>query len=621
MIRLLPIVSLLLVSIILMVPLWAFADTYQYRVPISIYNNGSADQGPVGIIVSLNNAQMVELGYINAAGLNTNFVAGTADQAYTLTDESVGIFIESISGYQTNSYNYRLGNFPGQSGLPVIVGPTGNITVADDSDMELGNNFNITLSGYIDTSAGSDKYLLRKLGAFSILVPSVNNITAGIFNSGSASDESSDSDSYLLYTDAVYATAWGAAVAEGEDDSGDYVNIGQTDAYAIYRSFFHFPTGDLPDDAIVTSSSLRVYCSSDYSDTDFFLTIQNGQPTYPSDPVVVADYDESFYSGNGGSLTTVGLVESGWNTITMNATGMGWINVTGDTKLSIRSSREIAGTVPTGDEYIRVYSQDFTTMSYEPEIFVNYTSESLTVTANGVSSGEHTINVTADTTNLKLYVDGSEEDSTALGGGSVLDNGNDWYLDQNGVMPYLTSYQHYVGGVQKCWFEPTVMASSTNLPDRSGNGNTGTMNFGSPSWAEATVGGVLPASAYVAPGGAGTGEPPDVLPRPIDITLHEDPGATGVGLPLYDSVNRAAGSMGLSAPVLYTILMLIVCIVVGFGGFVASGSLLGFSVGFGITAAAAGGVADSAGAHVFPWWIALVCVMMAIMTGYAWRHT
>ena len=54
-----------------------------------------------------------------------------------------------------------------------------------------------------------------------------------------------------------------------------------------------------------------------------------------------------------------------------------------------------------------------------------------------VTSGEHTIRVTADGVNLKIYIDAVEEASTALAGNTVPDNGNSWYFMQNDCLPYV----------------------------------------------------------------------------------------------------------------------------------------------------------------------------------------
>ena len=82
------------------------------------------------------------------------------------------------------------------------------------------------------------------------------------------------------------------------------------------------------------------------------LIVQNGQPTYPHDPFVVADYDMDHYSGNGGEIAGSEITEYEWNNITLNDDGLSWINAGGTTKLVLRSQRDIDGTDPTAYEYV-----------------------------------------------------------------------------------------------------------------------------------------------------------------------------------------------------------------------------------------------------------------------------
>ncbi len=67
------------------------------------------------------------------------------------------------------------------------------------------------------------------------------------------------------------------------------------------------------------------------------------------------------------------------------------------------------------------------------------------VTATGVSSGVHTIQVVADGTNLKIFVDTIEKDSSVLGGVGVPDNANNITILQNDVMPYMEYLKVTVG--------------------------------------------------------------------------------------------------------------------------------------------------------------------------------
>jgi hypothetical protein len=105
--------------------------------------------------------------------------------------------------------------------------------------------------------------------------------------------------------------------------------------YYIHRSFFYFDTSSLPDNAVITGASLKLYGHGDDPSTDFNLTVVNGQPNYPHNSLTDADFSIANYqtAPNGGQFNTSGFNSSGYNTINLNSTGQSWINKTGTTKL------------------------------------------------------------------------------------------------------------------------------------------------------------------------------------------------------------------------------------------------------------------------------------------------
>ncbi|HWR64181.1 MAG TPA: LamG-like jellyroll fold domain-containing protein [Candidatus Thermoplasmatota archaeon] len=188
------------------------------------------------------------------------------------------------------------------------------------------------------------------------------------------------SDGFISKTSGSYNTAWTASSGT-ISDSASYISIGQKKdpaappsfTYTIYRGFVFFNTSALPSNAYLDNATLSLYKKDDYSTTDFDITIQNGQPTYPHNPMQSGDYYRNYYSGNGGSLNT-GSFTSGYNAIRLN--NLNWINKTGVTKLCLRSSRDISGTAPTGNEYINVHSYEFTGIGCQPKLVINYRNQS-----------------------------------------------------------------------------------------------------------------------------------------------------------------------------------------------------------------------------------------------------
>jgi len=198
--------------------------------------------------------------------------------------------------------------------------------------------------------------------------PITNTIT---FNSTSP-------DGYIYAFGSDYSEVWNnngnSATIE---DTLDFINMGQfslNDVLVyIYRAYLFFDTSSLPDDAVIASATLSLYGKSGTA-WDFYIRIQNGQPTYPHNPIDQGDYDRTYYSGNGGQFYTSGWSTSGYNDISLNSNGTIWINKQGTTKLCLRSSKEINGIPPLFNinEVISFYSYEKGN-DYRPKLAVEYT--------------------------------------------------------------------------------------------------------------------------------------------------------------------------------------------------------------------------------------------------------
>ncbi len=105
---------------------------------------------------------------------------------------------------------------------------------------------------------------------------------------------SASSDGYIYKSGSTYGTVQGASTGT-VNSSGTYITIGQRKisfpgTYYIYRGFVFFNTSALPSNAYLDNATLSLYKKDDYSTTDFDITIQNGQPTYPHNPLQTGDY-------------------------------------------------------------------------------------------------------------------------------------------------------------------------------------------------------------------------------------------------------------------------------------------------------------------------------------------
>ena len=185
-------------------------------------------------------------------------------------------------------------------------------------------------------------------------------------------------DAILLLTGYDYNEIWDAEEGEvREQYTGDDMDVGQiwapypVNKYGIYRSVVYFDTRSIPEDANIINAIFSGYIKSDQSDTDFNVTIQNGQPFFPHMPPIPEDYYRGHYIGNGGSRNTSEITGTGYWNITLNENGKSWINKGGVTKLCLRSDREIAGVQPSGKERIIFYQSEHG-KEYAPKLIVTY---------------------------------------------------------------------------------------------------------------------------------------------------------------------------------------------------------------------------------------------------------
>jgi len=75
---------------------------------------------------------------------------------------------------------------------------------------------------------------------------------------------------------------------------------------------------------------------------------------------------------------------------------------------------------------------------------------------------------------------GSANTSTSTNAGSIADTANNWIIDQNNVMPYMTSYTYTVGGTEKIKYQPNTIVITTALVNLDSAGAyPGVITFGS----------------------------------------------------------------------------------------------------------------------------------------------
>lgn len=276
----------------------------------------------------------------------------------------------------------------------------------------------------IDNGADSERFIATVTGGeckFTIDVWDPDNTTQDATIASWTTDTSgysttttfytTSSDGYIWDKDTSYTTVHDST--SGTVDS-TRVRVGQqyntsSGYYYVMRAFVFFDTSTLPDNATITSAILSLYCGNDASDTDFDIVLQNGQPTYPHDPLQSADFLYSYYSGNGGSLNTSGIVNLAYNDLTLNSTGIGWISTTGTTKLCLKSSRDINNNTPTGFEDVSFETYE-NGSDYQPKLTVTYDPVSVSYEITGLEVSQ----------DYQIWIDGAYDHDETTDASGVL---------------------------------------------------------------------------------------------------------------------------------------------------------------------------------------------------------
>lgn len=176
-----------------------------------------------------------------------------------------------------------------------------------------------------------------------------------------------------------YTTTHDAATGEYVAAGLAYVNIGQqypylTTKYLVVRTVLQFDTSSIGSGQVVTAATLKFKVSGVIAapPQDFYITLVDGSDA--EDTLEEDDYGDLLPSTTSGGSTvyTSPWVTDSEKTITLNATGLAWINMTGTTKLCLRSDRDIASTVPTERERTTIHGGGNSTEALRPLLTVTY---------------------------------------------------------------------------------------------------------------------------------------------------------------------------------------------------------------------------------------------------------
>lgn len=177
---------------------------------------------------------------------------------------------------------------------------------------------------------------------------------------------------------AVSATAASARCGIRHDDAADT-------SWNIYRLFLPFDTSAIGSSGTVTAASLYVYGlgseNTDNDGDDWITVVQTNQAD--TSTLTTSDFDQCGSVSNptegvdaGGRIDISSFNTSGYNQFVLNATGRGWIDKVGTTKLGLREGHDAQNIQLAGNtrNTIDIYMSEQTGTSNDPylEVTVSY---------------------------------------------------------------------------------------------------------------------------------------------------------------------------------------------------------------------------------------------------------
>ena len=598
-----------------------------YSAPFTVIESNSNDYTILPVSVSVGNQWLADNGFMDADGLDTRIqTLGGYEYPHLVVDDRTLAALPVLADTQTNLY-FTTDN-SSLTDMPIIVGYNGRVAITDVAPLELGNNFEVEIDGYIDTSSGSNKNLVYKREAIRTYISAASEITAEITDINN-----------LVGT---YPQVVGVA-GEGLDNSltptwdlpdgntGDLMIImvaadnGPTISFPApwtelfntlnnlrFAAAYYIDTDGVGGTIEVTlgvskMSTATIYRISDYSGVPEVGVSATGSSANPDSPSLSPTWGSEAtlwlaVMGYDGANYSVSSYPANYTDGRNDRDGYSTNAGVGSARRELTADPEDPGTFTLNGSEEWVAQTIAVAPAYDVLV---------SVTATGVSSGEHEVKVTADTTNLKIYIDDQEEDSTALGGGSVPDNANDWALIMNNAVSNADFIKITVGGTLIVWYQPVTMIIGTVLPDREGAAQNGAITWGSnPAGVTVTMGGMVSGDQPI-PGMEDETGTDDILPAIGVSDWFEEPDVSGTLLnnPLRPLVTLMSDTTSITELQAWRILALSIILLVTVSAIMA---VRGHLLVAGIVAGAS--IGATVALTIFPLW-ALVFVIISILGG------
>ncbi len=564
--------------------------SYSYSCLITVNNTSANTYSNVAALAPLNGSSLISNLFARPDLLDVTLETqtGSAVPYDAYTDASDWhFFLSSLPAHSIVQYMAYL-RTPVVSQFSFM----GTATATSSATLNPGtDDFTLEATGLFTSAAGQE--LLYKPGAYTIetVAGTPLNLLRATVYAGDVTKTATSNSHVLTYSEVPpYSGAHNHTTGSQTDGPVGQIYTSSPALFSIYRSFLYFDTSICPTP--ITSATLHFYVGEDYTGGgDFNITIQNGQPNHPEDILAVGDYLYSYYSGDGGHLSTSGM-SLGWNEIALTDTS--WINAGGMTKLALRSSNDINSSGPTGEEYVMLNYSD-----HKPYLVIA-AAPSLTT---AIPTSEAMVKVEWNPPDFKLYVDGDVKGSTTVNEATVTSN-SALTITEN--MSYVKSAKFTKGStLTGHWFGSIAGTTSQDLSDSNNDATVTPAYVANQSGVTVTLGPLTPHQAASASWSPSQGPPNYVQSTPEQPSgMYTD--NPGTNIPGGAMLNAAASAA--NTPVIFFWLIL-AC------GLSAVGAIVFYKVtqSFIVAMIVSVAVLSYFGfAGVIPWWMVLVYILFGV---------
>lgn len=146
--------------------------------------------------------------------------------------------------------------------------------------------------------------------------------------------------------------------------------------YYLLRTNFPIDTAGLDDGAVISAATFNVkgvapLVNNDADAQAYLAIVQTSQVSNTS--LVIGDFDEWTTTKGSADVTNSTLSTTAYNVFTLNATGLGWINKTGFTKLGLREGHEIENLAVAARNSMACAMSETADTTSDPYLEVTYT--------------------------------------------------------------------------------------------------------------------------------------------------------------------------------------------------------------------------------------------------------